>query len=609
MSEEFPPLAVLPQLTLHSSVDPGHLDAAKIVNNWLFSFTKGLSSGQQSNLSNLFLEKESWVRDFLSFSWDLASHNGAAAIRKYLARSTSGFAEPKADQPGALQPQLVETGGLRFIQAGFSFRNNFGVGRGVLRLANVGPEEWKAWTIFTVLDRLNGQDELEARRAEAGMQAGASFGRGTESSSVQPGAGGLQVLVVGAGQCGLAIAAHLQNLGLNYLVVDKLSRPGDSWRARYDTVKLHTPIYTDHYPFLKYPTNWPRYLDQAHITNWMEHYEDIMGLNVRHSTLASNFQYNEPTRLWSVDLHSKDGTQTVHAKHVVLATGLLGGIPNRPTFPREASFKGQVLHTSAHKSAALMPEALKKKITIIGSGTSAHDIAQDFVNHGAENVTMVQRGAMYVVSRDSIERIQLQLWNTPGVSLEDADLLSHSLPTAVARTLSVGESQMMSANDKEMLDGLERAGMTVKRGDGDSLVDYQLVKGGHFYADQGACQMIIDGRIKVRRCEQGVLGYYEDGVILADGTKIDSDVVILATGFELSAKLIERLMGKDVMDKVGKICALDDSQERIGVWKPTGVPGFWYMTGSFIWSRQFSAILALQIAAIERGLNSEYYAL
>lgn len=37
------------------------------------------------------------------------------------------------------------------------------------------------------------------------------------------------------------------------------------------------------------------------------------------------------------------------------------------------------------------------------------------------------------------------------------------------------------------------------------------------------------------------------------------------------------------------------------------MPGFWFMTGSFLWSRQFSAVLALQIAAIERGLNKEHF--
>lgn len=34
------------------------------------------------------------------------------------------------------------------------------------------------------------------------------------------------------------------------------------------------------------------------------------------------------------------------------------------------------------------------------------------------------------------------------------------------------------------------------------------------------------------------------------------------------------------------------------------MPGFWFMTGSFMWARQFAPVLALQIAAIERGLNS-----
>ncbi|KAL4866473.1 hypothetical protein BDV12DRAFT_172855 [Aspergillus spectabilis] len=601
MSDEFPPLAALPQLTLHPSVSQEHLYAAKIVNDWISSFTESLTTGRLGDILGHFLEKESWWRDFVSLSWDIACHNGAEAICNYLSRSTTGFAEPKADQLGALQPHLADMGGLRFIQSGFGFKTNFGVGRGVLRLANVGPEQWKAWTVFSVLERLNEQEELELQRAkEADIQSN------TLPSSIQTD-GSLHVLVVGAGHSGLAIAAHLQNLGLKYLVVDKASQPGDSWRARYKTIKTHTPTYTDHYPFLKYPGNWPRYLDQEHIVKWMEHYGDIMGLNIRHGTLASKIEYNELTQRYSVELQSKDGKQAINPKHVVLATGLFSDISLQPTFPGENLFKGQIYHTSAHKSAALVPDVRSKKVTIIGSGTSAHDVAQDFASHGAETVTMVQRHPIYVTSLNSMEKIQLKLWNTPGLSTEDADLLGNSLPTAVVRTLSVGASQMMSATDKVMLDGLEKAGLAVKRGnEGDSLVDHQLIKAGHFYVDQGACQMIIDGQIQVRKCERGVQEYYPDGIILADGTKVQSDIVILATGFERSIKIIERLMGKDVMDKVGEVGGLDESQERIGVWRPTGMPGFWFMTGSFMWSRQFAPILALQIAAIERGLNSEY---
>ena len=316
---------------------------------------------------------------------------------------------------------------------------------------------------------------------------------------------------------------------------------------------------------MKYPSDWPRYLDKQHITEWMEQYEDAMGLNVRYDTLASDIKYDDSTQRYSVTLQSKVGVETIRPKHVVLATGLLSDIPIRPTFPGEDIFKGQVYHTLNHKSASLVPEVQNKKVTIIGSGTSAHDVSLDFAEHGAKTVTMVQRGSIYVTTLDSMEKFQLPLWNIPGLSTEDADLLGNSLPTAVVRTLSVGASQMMAAKDKDILDGLEKAGMALKRGEGDSLVDHQLIKAGHFYIDQGACQKIIDGQIQVRRCEQGVQGYYPDGVLLADGSKIESDVVILATGFERSDRTVARLMGESFMNTVGEICAMDDSQERIGV--------------------------------------------
>ncbi|KAL3456228.1 FAD/NAD(P)-binding domain-containing protein [Aspergillus heterothallicus] len=603
ISDEYPPHAALPQLTLHPSIDADQVDATKIATAWLSSFSKSLSTGRSQDIQAHFLEKESWWRDFVSFSWDIACPNGSEAIASYLVSSTSDFSEPKLDQPGALQPHLADLGGMRFVQAGFGFKTKFGKGRGVLHLANVGPEEWKAWTVFTLLERLNGQDELEARRVkEAGVQ---SSGTGTKSASDD---GDLQVLVVGAGQSGLALAAHLQNLGLKYLVVDKGARPGDSWRTRYSSIKSHTPVYTDHFPFLKYPTNWPRYLDQEHILKWTEHYADIMSLNIRHSTLAKNIVYNQSTHRYSVDLHTQEGEiQTLTPKHLVLATGLLSDIPIAPSFPGTETFQGTISHSSAHKSAHLLPDVQTKKIAIVGAGTSAHDIAQDFVTAGAHSVTLIQRSPIFVASLGSMEELQVKLWDTPGLSTEDADLLGNSMPTAVVRALSVGASRMMAVLDKELLEGLERAGMAVKRGEGgDSLVDHQLIKAGHFYLDQGASGMVVDGRIQVRRCEGGVRGYEADGVVLGDGTKVEADVVVLATGFERTDKGIARIMPQDVMDRVGDICGLDDSQERVGVWRPSGMPGFWFMTGSFLWARQFSPILALQIAAIEWGLNKEY---
>lgn len=198
MTDEFPPLAALPHLILHPSVKPEYLDAAKVVNDWLSSFMESSENGCAGDMLDHFLKEESWWRDFLSLTWDIACHNGSEAICKYLSTSRAGFAEAKAENLGALQPRLEDLGGLRFIQSGFSFKNNFGTGRGVLRLANVGVDQWKAWTVFTVLENLNGESGYELRKAtESELQCGVSS-HGT-LPPVIPTDDDLQVLIVGAG--------------------------------------------------------------------------------------------------------------------------------------------------------------------------------------------------------------------------------------------------------------------------------------------------------------------------------------------------------------------------------------------------------------------------
>lgn len=146
---------------------------------------------------------------------------------------------------------------------------------------------------------------------------------------------------------------------------------------------------------MKFPDTWPLWLDQEHITTWLRHYGEILGLNIRHGTTAANIKYNESTQRYSVELESDEGKQLVNPKHVVLATGLFSDIPIRPTFQGEDSFKGDIYHSTSHKSAAQVPNVKDKNVTIVGCGTSAHDIAQDFVNHGAKSVAMVQRDTIW----------------------------------------------------------------------------------------------------------------------------------------------------------------------------------------------------------------------
>lgn len=355
-------------------------------------------------------------------------------------------------------------------------------------------------------------------------------------------------------------------MGIKTRLVERSARLGDSWRDRYQSVTLHTPTYTDHWAFMKIPETWPRFLTGDKVADFMEHYGQLMGLDIAFKTEVTRATYDEEAQKYRVEVRTPEGTRTISARHVVLATGVYGDQPKIPHFPGQESFKGRIYHSKHHKTAAEIPDVRNKKVVVIGCATSGHDISADFVAHGAREVTMVQRHPIYSISRESWENLMLSLWNMEGLSTEEADIVGNAIPLALIRTMSIGLTQAMAANDKAVHDGLKRAGLEMKEGnDGYGLADYQLIKGGQYYIDQGANQMIVDGRIKIQRCEEGVQGFQPDGLTLANGTKLEADVVVLATGFESNVTTIDKLLGPEVVKKIEGFGGLDHEQERSGV--------------------------------------------
>lgn len=362
------------------------------------------------------------------------------------------------------------------------------------------------------------------------------------------------------------LGARLKHMGIKTLLVERNARLGDSWRERYQSVTLHTPTYTDHWPFMKIPETWPRFLTGEKVAEFMEHYGQLMGLDVAFNTEVTNATYDEQARRYRVEVRTPEGTRTISTRHLVLATGVYGDQPKIPQFPGQESFKGQIYHSKQHKTAAEIPDVRSKKVVVVGCATSGHDISADFVTHGAKEVTMVQRHPIYSISRASWENFMLSLWNMEGLSTEEADIVGNAIPLALIRTMSIGLTQMMAEHDKVVHDGLKKAGLVLKEGkDGYGLADYQLIKGGQYYIDQGANQMIIDGKIKIQRCEEGVREFQADGLTLANGTKLEADVVVLATGFENNITTIGKLLGAGVAGKLDRFGGLDDEQERAGV--------------------------------------------
>lgn len=152
--------APLPSLVLHDEVDQASIDPRSITKIWLKNLQQKISQNHLSDVSELFID-ECWWRDIVALSWDITTKHGRNEISQFLQlqAAKSGFGQLDVIDEGALQPRLSNMGGLIWIESGFSFETKAGTGRGIVRLANVGPLEWKAWIVHTNLDELKGFPE------------------------------------------------------------------------------------------------------------------------------------------------------------------------------------------------------------------------------------------------------------------------------------------------------------------------------------------------------------------------------------------------------------------------------------------------------------------
>ena len=93
---------------------------------------------------------------------------------------------------------------------------------------------------------------------------------------------------------------------------------------------------------------------------------------------------------------------------------------------------------------------------------------------------------------------------------------------------------------------------------------------------------------------------------LKDGSRLNAELIILATGYKGLDHLLGELFGADVAQRVGRVWGFDQTtQELRNMWTRTGQPGLWFSGGAFSQARVYSRFIALQISAIEAGRLSK----
>ena len=571
------------------------------VQDMLDSLNAALEEGDAQAASALFATDSYW-RDLIAVTWNLKTVEGPAGVQDMLAAQLKhtkprSFAIQKGELPG-------EDGGV--ITAWITFETAVGRGWGLMRL-----KDGRIWTLLTALQELKGFEENRGKRRPMGAEHGAAKNRKSWKEKREAEAAELgsteqpYTVIIGGGQGGIALGARLRQLGVPTIVLDKHDRPGDQWRSRYKSLCLHDPIWYDHLPYIKFPENWPVFTPKDKVGDWLEMYTKVMEINYWTRSELQKAAYDEATGTWEVKVNRDGEEVTLRPTQLVLATGM-SGKANIPSFPGMESFKGTIQHSSQHEG----PDAWTgKKVVVVGSNNSAHDICAALWEADAD-VTMVQRSSTHIVRSDTLMEIGLgALYSeeavASGMTTEKADMVFASLPYRIMHEFQIPLYDQMKERDAEFYAGLEKAGFDLDWGDdGSGLFMKYLRRGSGYYIDVGASQLIIDGEVKLVKGQ--VERFDETGVVLADGTHLEADLVVMATGYGSMNGWAADLINQEVADKVGKVWGLGSDTtkdpgpwegEQRNMWKPTQQENLWFHGGNLHQSRHYSLYLALQLKA------------
>ncbi|CAA9287567.1 MAG: Flavin-containing monooxygenase [uncultured Actinomycetospora sp.] len=418
------------------------------------------------------------------------------------------------------------------------------------------------------------------------------------------------MVIIGGGQGGIALGARLRQLGVETIIVETNEKPGDSWRKRYKSLALHDPVWYDHLPYLKFPDNWPVFSPKDKIGDWLEMYTKIMELTYWGSTTAKSATYDEASGEWTVVV-DRDGEEvTLRPQQLVFALGA-SGKPNVPEIPGREKFRGEVQHSSEHPG----PDAYKgKKCVVIGSNNSAFDICGALWEVGAD-VTMVQRSSTHIIKSDTLMEYGLgDLYSeravANGVDTYTADMIFASLPYRIMHNFQIPIYDKAKEVDADFYRRMEEAGFDLDFGDDESgLFMKYLRRGSGYYIDVGAAELVAEGKVKLAKGQ--ITELTESEVVLDDGTRLEADLVVLATGYGSMNQLAANIIGQEMADRVGKVWGLGSDTtkdpgpwegEQRNMWKPTQQEALWFHGGNLHQSRFYSLYLALQLKARAEGI-------
>ena len=341
----------------------------------------------------------------------------------------------------------------------------------------------------------------------------------------------MRVAVIGSGISGIAAARIMTRLGHEAVVYERHSRIGGIWAHAYPDVRLQN--IAEHYRFSDFP--WP-FAPDLHpnadqIMRYLEAAAAHYGLDIRlsHEVTAMT----ELADGWQLGIASASGVEGERFDHVVVAVGMFGDRRSEVPLLGRALFKGSVITEREVRDL----DALRgKRVAIVGFGKTAVDLASMAAERGAivhhvfrrphwlsPRVIAGRQLADIVTARSSTA--VLPSW----VHVSEKEKRLHARKGQIAAYWRITEflMRMTTGLHRFHLSRTARAGM--RELEPGSKPSFELCAVGALAPDT-YYPLVRQGAIVPVR--GAVAGLYEDGIVIADGRRIEADVVLLAVGWK-----------------------------------------------------------------------------
>ena len=353
------------------------------------------------------------------------------------------------------------------------------------------------------------------------------------------------VIVIGAGMSGILSGHRLDQAGVDFVILDKNDEVGGTWHESvYPGCRVDNPNHNYSFSFAQ-RHDWPfHYSTQDVLQRYFSDCTDAFGLRerIRFGASVESATWSEADSLWTVVFSSADGSSHVlRANAVISAVGQL----NRPSWPAIdgiTSFTGDFFHSAEWRSDV---DLVGKRIAVIGTGCSALQFIPIVAETAAE-VLVFQRTPPWVAPtpdyHDAVSAGLTWLYgHVPTYSELNRFSIWWKMGDAAIEAVRVDPEWPSDGSSCGPINDFTRQ----------MLVEYYRAE----FADRpdllakvvpsyppGAKRMVRDNGIwattlkrpNVQLLTNGIGSIDATGIVMADGTRFDVDVIIYATGYQAS---------------------------------------------------------------------------